>query len=59
MKKGVDIKAFEDRLGSLDSEAMLAIKMLCNQELLKLENNHLFLTDKGILFYDTVAMELI
>ncbi len=52
---GVDLLQFD----SLEAETIKSIEMLCNDGFLSLSNNKLKLTQKGILFYDSVAVELI
>ncbi|MFT4553920.1 MAG: oxygen-independent coproporphyrinogen-3 oxidase [Chlamydiales bacterium] len=56
---GVNIPDFEKRHAPLENETQDIIKRLLLQGLLHQENNTLSLTKKGILFYDTVASELI
>lgn len=57
--KGVDIDLFEKEHGSLSSETKKSIDNLLKEDLLKFMNSKLSLTKRGILFYDTVAVELI
>lgn len=54
LKEGADLNSFQ-----LDTETELAIETLIKQGLLAKKKNKLFLTDRGVLFYDTVAVEII
>lgn len=56
---GVDLVAFEAAHGSLNADTHLSIQKLQQQGLLVLNGNHLALTDRGLLFYDTVATEIV
>lgn len=55
--EGIDLNSFTARYGSLPSD--LSFDTLIHDGLLSLENNRLRLTSRGLLFYDTVAAELI
>ncbi|MGA8163703.1 MAG: radical SAM family heme chaperone HemW [Waddliaceae bacterium] len=57
--QGVEIEIFEGRHGPLDEETKTTIKQLEEDGLLEQIDKHLRLTKKGILFYDTVASEII
>ena len=57
--KGVTLSEFEYRFGSLCTETKETLKNLEQQNLLIQQENRLALTSKGILFYDTVASEII
>lgn len=59
LKEGVDCAIFEARHGPLDPATCLALKSLVEQKLLQQAGNRFFLTDQGVLFYDTVAVEII
>lgn len=59
LRSGVDCTAFEIEHGPLDPLTRLALKNLVNQGFLKQENQIFSLTDHGVLFYDTVAVEII
>lgn len=57
--EGVDLERFQQTHGVLDAETLTAIDRLQVQGLLRNSTRHLQLTQKGILFYDTVATEII
>jgi oxygen-independent coproporphyrinogen-3 oxidase len=57
--QGVDLNHFQSRHGMLDGETQAVIKKLKGNGLLQQEGELLQLTKRGILFYDTVAIELI
>jgi len=59
LKAGIDMPAFEGKHGSLDNEVKATIIQLQNDGFLAAKGNVLSLTEKGFLFYDTVAIELI
>lgn len=59
LRAGVDIAAFEPLYGPLSSSTQESLKNLEDQGLVKKQGNFLLLTQQGILFYDTVAVELI
>jgi oxygen-independent coproporphyrinogen-3 oxidase len=56
---GVDIQQFQDQHGQLPKDSWQAIAKLCDQNLLCREGNHIKMTPKGVLFYDSIAVELI
>lgn len=60
LRQGVDLSSFQQRHGSLEPETMVALHELVKQGLLG-ENleDRLKLTHKGVLFYDSVASEII
>lgn len=59
MLEGINLPEFEGRYGALEAETKQALAKLMELGLLKLANDTLCLTKKGILFYDTIASELI
>jgi oxygen-independent coproporphyrinogen III oxidase len=59
LKQGVDCIEFEKKHGPLDPFTYKTLETLVEQHLLKQEGNHFALTDQGVLFYDTIAIELI
>jgi oxygen-independent coproporphyrinogen III oxidase len=59
LREGVDTIAFQDNHGPFDQETLLTIQKLELEGFLKREERTLFLTKRGILFYDEVASELI
>ena len=59
LRQGVDLTLFEERNGTLDLETHSAIRSLISENFLTQSDKRVFLTEKGILFYDTVAVELI
>lgn len=56
---GVDLKAFEKQHGPLNLETIPTIRQLKEEGYLHEKDGNLGLTKRGILFYDTVAAELI
>lgn len=56
---GVHLQEFESKYGLLDAVTKEGIQDLKRQQLLLQENDHVTLSQKGMLFYDTVAAELI
>lgn len=59
MLSGVDIAHFEKENGRLDEETKIALNHLCEKGFLQVESQRYRLTKSGVLFYDTVAVELI
>lgn len=59
LRAGVDCGVFESQHGALDQATHGVLKSLAGQNLLKQEGHHFSLTDQGVLFYDTIAVELI
>lgn len=57
--EGVDLKDFEQRHGTLPKEMHETLKQLETQGFLVFENTTVKLSEQGLLFYDTVAAELI
>lgn len=53
--EGVDLLQFDP----LEADTIKSIEMLCNEGFVSLSNHVLKLTQKGVLFYDSVAVELI
>ena len=53
---GVDILEFEKKIGSIPTKTL---KILKNSEFIAFDKNHIRLNEKGLLFYDTLASELI
>lgn len=56
---GVDLIVFEQKHGGLDAETHATIEALIKQGLLQRDVHQISLTKRGILFYDTVAADLI
>lgn len=56
---GVNILEFERRHGPLDDETNATLDRLSGQGLLMRDHDHVALTRKGVLFYDTVASSII
>jgi oxygen-independent coproporphyrinogen III oxidase len=56
---GVNLKEFEERHGPLENESRTLLAKLVDQGLLTQTHKKVSLTDRGVLFYDTVASELI
>lgn len=60
MMEGIDLKDFKERFGIRIEEAYSnVIKGLMEEELLKLEEGHLRLTEKGILFLNEVSVRFV
>jgi oxygen-independent coproporphyrinogen-3 oxidase len=59
LRTGVDLSHFEKDHGKLDSETQETIQQLVKDEFLVFDGPVLSLTKRGVLFYDTVAAELI
>lgn len=57
--QGVNLAQFQHRHGPLETETLDAITHLQNDGLLEKQTPRLQLTNKGILFYDSVASEII
>jgi len=57
--QGVDLAAFEKQHGPLDDETKEVISFLADQRMLTAANGRVSLTKQGILFYDTIASDLI
>lgn len=56
---GVDLNSFQEKFGPLESDVQHALRQLQKQNLVLLSKEHALMTKKGILFYDTIASELI
>lgn len=59
MLEGVDVDVFQKQHGPLESETLEAIQQLCDSGYLQRGGQRVQLTRKGILFYDSVATDLI
>lgn len=59
LKRGVNTKSFEQQHGILDLETWQVLNQLEEEGFIRTQGNLLTLTERGILFYDTVASELI
>jgi len=59
MVAGIDLDVFQDEHGKLDHEILMGMDKLIQTGFLHREGRNLSLTKKGVLFYDTVAAELI
>lgn len=57
--QGVDLTQFQERHGLLEKETHATLDNLKKEELIEMSGRRLRLTDRGILFYDTVATEII
>lgn len=56
---GVDLKAFEVKAGPLSKETEKEIEKLIEKGLLRRVSGQLMMTEKGLFFYDTIAVDLI
>lgn len=60
LKQGVDLRRFANSHGALDEETLASIQRLINEGLLAIsDTGRCHLTHRGILFYDSVASEII
>lgn len=59
LKEGVSVREFEEIHGELDHETRDHIEKLVREELLEERMGRIFLTKRGVLFYDTIASDLI
>lgn len=59
LKEGVNLEEFEKRWGTLEAQVMQDIKELEEQGFLKLAYPKVQLTTHGVLFYDSVARDLV
>ncbi len=59
LMEGVYLADFEQMHGNIDKETLQVLENLREQKLLKFEAGRWFLTKQGILFYDTVASEIV
>ena len=59
LKSGVCLREFQNRHGKISEETRATLSLLQNQGFLKMEADFIALTDRGVLFYDTIASELI
>lgn len=57
--EGVDLCCFQEQHGQLDTRTMTVISQLQSLNFLEFRNSRLKLSKRGILFYDTVATEII
>lgn len=59
LRQGVDIRAFESRHGHLEQETKETLSKLTGEGFFEQNGNVIALTWQGMLFYDTVAADLI
>lgn len=59
LRQGVAWEAFINKYGKLDSATQATVKRLISEGYLEQRDGCLLLTKRGVLFYDTVATELI
>jgi oxygen-independent coproporphyrinogen-3 oxidase len=59
LKKGVDLAIFQKKHGALELETLNVLEQLGSEGYLEREENIYRLSKKGILFYDSVASDLI
>lgn len=59
LKEGVDLTRFKEMYGNLESEVHKVLGSLIEQGFVEQEGEVIKLSKKGILFYDTVASEII
>lgn len=57
--KGVSLPEFQAKHGNLDADILKSLDYLKKEYFITQEKDRVYLTKKGILFYDTVAAELI
>lgn len=56
---GIDLTLFQGKHGPLGQETIETIDLLIRQGLLRCEGSRICLTKRGVLFYDTIASELV
>ena len=59
LKTGVDLQKFQEKHGIIDDNTWQTLQHLQTEKFIRLDSNLITLTERGILFYDTVASELI
>ena len=59
LRNGVDCDTFEAEHGKLPPETHRALETLLSQNLLQKNGSRFSITDQGVLFYDTIAVEII
>jgi oxygen-independent coproporphyrinogen-3 oxidase len=59
LRAGISLSSFQAKNGLLSEETHKILKRLIKEGYLTIQSNHLLLTQKGILFYDMLASELI
>lgn len=59
LRQGVCLKAFHEQYGMLDAFTQSTLQRLIEEGYLQRENEQIKLTKRGLLFYDSVATELI
>lgn len=59
LRSGVDLSVFERDFGSLSADLWAVLGRLQADGLVKLDEGVAVLTERGVLFYDTVAVEII
>ncbi len=59
LREGVCLKTFQDQYGTLDTTTCHTLRRLTEEGYLQRENERILLTKRGLLFYDSVATELI
>ena len=57
--RGVDLSQFQQKLGPLSSSLQSSIRSLGQKGWLTQQGDRLFLTEEGLLFYDSVAAEIV
>lgn len=59
LRQGVEMRKFTNQQGSLDQATQMTLNRLIEENYLCEQQGYLQLTHKGVLFYDTIAAELI
>jgi oxygen-independent coproporphyrinogen-3 oxidase len=59
LRTGINIKAFQEKNGAIKAEMWQVLRQLQKETFLEIDTETIKLTKRGILFYDTVASELI
>jgi oxygen-independent coproporphyrinogen III oxidase len=59
LRQGVSLETFTRAHGPLDQTAQTTLHRLIDEDYLSWDRKHIILTKRGILFYDTIAAELI
>lgn len=59
LTEGIDLLEFQTTHGNLDKETLEILEKLADQGFIQFSSDRATLTDRGILFYDTIASDLI
>jgi oxygen-independent coproporphyrinogen-3 oxidase len=59
LREGIDLAEFQEKWGPLEAETLRMVKQLSEEGFLCSSNGRIALSPRGVLFYDTVAAELV